>query len=280
MVPLSAQPPPGPTVPQARDRRPLASSPGGGRHDLRSAQRGPWRSALTTCRCGTADFRPVLPVGAGTRGSEGRETHVPDQPRAREPLLRRAGPLRSHPRSRRATPCPPPSPAPARVVPRRQRRNPLDDVGLAAPRYPNQLPVVRRAGNDLDRIPRHPQQLREESDQAAVRLAPLGGWRDVGADLPARKPSDPLRGGAGSGPRPAAPRPRANPCPSRRNLRAAQGVHGERGRRKCRTLGQVTHDFSTAAREVRRNGPEFRPYVSGGPRVLRAPDPRRRKSHV
>ena len=57
-------------------------------------------------------------------------------------------------------------------------------------------------GNDLDRIPRHPQQLREESDQAAVRLAPLGGWRDVGADLPARKPSDPLRGGAGSGPDP------------------------------------------------------------------------------
>ena len=171
-------------------------------------------------------------------------------------------------------------PAPARVVPRRQRRNPLVDVGLTAAGDPDQLPVVRCSRNDLNRIPRHPQQLREEGNEVAVRLAPLRRRRDVGADLPARKPSDPLRGGAGSGPDPQHHPGERTRVPSRRNLRAAQGVHGERGRRKCRTLGQVTHDFSTAAREVGRNGPEFRPYVSGAPRVLRAPDPRRRKSHV
>ena len=145
--------------------------------------------------CGTQWNRQTADLRSAQRAEGPRAIH----PR---PLLRRAGPLRSHPRSRRATPCPPTSPAPARVVPRRQRRNPLVDVGLTAARDPNQLPVVRRSRNDLDRIPRHPQQLREEGNEVGVRLAPLGGWRDVGADLPARKPSDPLRGGAGSGPDP------------------------------------------------------------------------------
>ena len=206
MVPLSAQPPPGPTAPQARDRRPLASSPGGGRHRGPKARGRRIAVHADGSPLGAASTRPHGATGKGTptSGQFSRSAQRAEGPRAahRRPLLRRAGPLRSHPRSRRATPCPPPSPAPARVVPRRQRRNPLVDLGLTAPRHPNQLPVVRRSGNDLDRIPRHPQQLREEGDQASVRLAPLGRWRDVGADLPARKPSDPLRGGAGSGPDP------------------------------------------------------------------------------
>ena len=184
-----------------------------GNADLRSAQRaeGPraahrhsrrWfpsrRSLHQAPRChrqGNADLRPVLPVGAGTAGR------------------RPAGGASSSALTARRTPSLSPASSPRHPVsaavpgscscsaPTATAES-SRDVGLTAAGDPDQLPVVRRAGNDLDRIPRHPQQLREEGNEVGVRLAPLRRRRDVGADLPARKPSDPLRGGAGSGPDP------------------------------------------------------------------------------
>ena len=96
MVPLSAQPPPGPTVPQARDRRPLASSPGGGRHS------GP--KARGRCIAAHVDGSPLGAASTRPHGATGKGTPTSGQFSRWGPAPRAEGPRAAHRHSRRRFP--------------------------------------------------------------------------------------------------------------------------------------------------------------------------------
>ena len=114
MVPRSPQPPPGPTAPQARDRRPLASSPGGGRHSGPKARGRRIAVHADGSPLGATSTRPHGTTGKGTPTS-GR--HSGPKARGDASPFTQMVPLSAQP---------PPSPT---VPQARERRPPVGTAG-------------------------------------------------------------------------------------------------------------------------------------------------------
>ena len=156
-----------PTVqmaPSARERRPLASSPGGGRHARSGGPRnGVTPPAKTAGTAWNADLWPVLPVGAGTRGPEDRATGYRHLGRsARTALPDAAGGdayRRSRPTLRRLT-----ATAPDR------RRSPPAGVARAAGGTACRLPEARTPIRSSTTFP-HPA-LQAGRNSRSFRLSP------------------------------------------------------------------------------------------------------------